>query len=123
MRLLLNNLSRVYYSNLDGTIDIVDEDGWDTGEVEKAYTEPTELYCNVSAATGNAQTNTFGVTENYDYILLIAGECPFTETSILWIGKTPMDGDSNAIVKRIAQTRNYTKVAVKRVDVSDGLES
>ncbi len=119
MRLLYNHLITVYYSDLSDTERIIDDSGYYTGEVEKIYSEPTEIHCSVSSATGMAEVNTFGTLTDYNYVLLIAGSCPFSENAMLWIDKTPAEGECNAVVRRIAKTKNYCKIAIKKVDVNE----
>ena len=126
MRTLTRNKIRIYYANYRNKIPVKDEYGNLTGEYEISYTNPIELYANVSAARGEATTRQFGDDVRYDRIIVLDALNPaITETSILWIDTLPEiteDGTTETphdyIVKQVAISLNSVSIAVSKVNVS-----
>jgi hypothetical protein len=120
MRNLRRNRQKIYFSNYLGEEEVVDSFGDKTGEKIPSYSEPKQIYCNVSASRGNAESDLFGITLDYSKTLCFEGtRVPITEESILWIGRSPKDETKhNYVVRAIAQSLNNTLIAVKEVRVS-----
>jgi hypothetical protein len=108
---------------------IRDGDGELTGEWGVVYSEPIPMHGNVSPAKGEALLQQFGNDIQYEKIIAFAGKCPFKETDVLYIdnlidGVIPRDNNGELvphdfIVVRIAQSLNYTAVAINKVNVSN----
>lgn len=122
MRTLKRNKVKVWYVNLDGETEIVNE-GIRTGEYRKTYTAPAYLMANVSPATGNTSLEPFGVETNYSHVMVIEGtSCPINETTQLYLGDNPLTATDNFfMVARIAKSLNHTRIALKETEV-DGSE-
>ena len=73
--------------------------------------------CNVSPATGFAQTDVFGYLESYDKVLITDDmDCPIDENTVLFIDKEPQVVDGKPMydytVKRVAKSLNSISYAV-----------
>lgn len=122
MRLLARNQRRVWYCLNQGRTPITDSNGNETGEYEVAYSEPKQLMANVTAASGSAEQEQFGIGIQYDKVLQVSGTtCPIDEHSLLFIDTEPPTGAENPadsadyIVKRVSVSLNHTSIAAARV--------
>ncbi|MDD6566987.1 MAG: hypothetical protein PUF11_09435 [Parafannyhessea umbonata] len=122
MRLLARNRRKVWYCLYQGRNPILDADGDDTGEVAVTYSEPVALLANVTAASGDAAQEQFGVGIKYDKVLQVAGtSCPIDEHSLLFVDtEPPADFDAANVpadyaVTRVSKSLNSTSIAVSRV--------
>lgn len=133
MRIQRKNSRPFYYSLLEGMNPITIEDEWgnisETGEHETVYSDPIKMIANISPAKGEMSIRQFGEALNYDKVLVLAGKSPLEESSILWIDNlqngeiSKIDGENvphDYIVKRIAESMNFTSIAVEKVMVSRG---
>lgn len=123
MKLMKRNLSTVHYCLYTGRIPLTDADGNETGEYKVGYSDPVELKCSVSPATGYAQVNMFGNLESYDKVIITdAMDCPIDENTVLFIDKSPefVDGQPtfDYTVRRVAKSLNTISYAVSKVKVS-----
>lgn len=124
MRTLAINKQTIYYALYNGTQDVV-IDGSRTGEKRNDYSPPVKVRMNVSAAKGTADTEQFGITDEYTKTVVTDDMvCPIDTESILWIGITPdANGEGGAVkhnyrVVRVAKSINSITYAVREVDVS-----
>lgn len=118
MRCLQRNKRGFWYALFDHVVN-------DGDEPYNVYKEPVYMEANVSAATGQTQTEMFGDSQDYDRVIVTDElDCPIDEHSVLWIDKEPeFDGDNEPtawdyVVKRIAKPLDSVSIAVKKVDVS-----
>ena len=83
MKALARNKQTFYYALPTGTLtDVLDADGFYTGEQLPAYGTPVKAEMNISPATGRTVLEWFGVNETYDHILVTDDvNCPITETN------------------------------------------
>ena len=113
------NKKKIYFALLSGSTDIVDADGYKTGEKMKVYGLPIVMYANVSPSSGMADMMPFGVDLDYDRTMVTGDiNCPIDEQSILWIGKKPSEGEHNFIVRKVARSINSITYALKEVKLS-----
>ena len=136
------NLKPVYYCLYHGQKNILDNDGYETGEKKVIYGDPAKLMCNISPASGAAQMELFGVIENYDKILITDDiNCPINENTVLYVDEAPVQafhlqlqfpispfgnvGIAAAlknpyeyVVKRVAKSLHHISYAVSKVKVS-----
>ena len=119
MRCLNRNKQRFFYALYLGQIaEIVDSNGNYTGEFVPAFSAPVDMMANISPATGNSSTDMFGGLENYDKVIVTDWmDCPINEQTVLWIDKTPNDGEHDYIVRRVARSLNSISIAVSKVKV------
>lgn len=124
MRLMKRNLKPVWYCLYKGEEFVKDEDGYESGEKQVAYHEPVKMMCNVSPATGYAQTEIFGNLESYDKVLITDDmSCPIDENTVLFIDTEPSFTDDGKpmydyTVRRVAKSLNSISYAVRKVKVS-----
>ena len=123
MKLMKRNLSSIHYCLYTERTPLTDADGNETGEYKVGYSEPVELKCNVSPATGYAQVNMFGNLESYDKVIITDNmDCPIDENTVLFIDKDPEFKDGKPTfdytVRRVAKSLNTISYAVSKVKVS-----
>lgn len=122
---LAENRQKIFYGELTGVEDIVDADGYKTGEKRKTYSTPEPFLIYVAPSRGEATWSPFGIGENYTNVMSTCDtSCPITEDTVLWIGINPFDSEGNVveehnyIVTRVARGLNSILYAIKKVDVS-----
>lgn len=120
---LTRNRQKIWYGELEGYTDVVDADGYKTGEKEKTYTIPKPFMIYVSPSKGTNTWNPYGIGDEYSNVMSTCDKtCPIKEESVLWIGDNPFDDagnvirDHNYIVTRKAEGLNTILYAIKRVD-------
>lgn len=127
MRCLIRNKVSFYYANLIGSEEIVNEDGYKTGEKRLFYDKPKRTEANISVAKGEVVLQLFGGNESYDKIIVSDDmQLPINEYSVIWIDSVPVFDEknnetitpNNYVVKRIAKSLNSVSIAVNRVNVS-----
>lgn len=118
MRTLGRNKRLIHYALLTGEIVNVDEYGNETSETTPQYSDPTPLYCNVSAATGLDEVQAFGSFTDYARVMCVADtNCPIDEDSIVWFG-VPTTDPHNYIVVRKADSKNGLLYALREVAIT-----
>lgn len=68
MRTLNLNKRPIWHIEYLGEVPILDNEGLDTGEVEKQYSEPKALRLNLYTSTSEIIQNMFGMTNNINII-------------------------------------------------------
>lgn len=117
MRCLNRNKTQFYYANYSGQTKILDGDGYFTGEYGLSYTTPVEAWGNISPARGTDISNPFGITENYDKIIVLSDpQFPISETSVLWL-ENDITEEYDYVVVRTARSLNSVSIAIRKVDV------
>ena len=122
MHTLARNRQRIYYCLHTGETAVKDSNDHDTGERLQTYSSPTELWVNISPASGAVAHEMFGNLDGYDRVLVTEWtECPIDETSVLFIEKDPPDLvganlDYDYIVRRVAKSINSVAIAVRKVN-------
>lgn len=119
MRSLGRNKQTFYYALYTGKSEIIDEFGNNTGQYVATYTEPAEYRANISPARGTSDLEQFGINSNYTKVIVTSDmECPFTETTRLWIG-IPSTESYNYVVVQRAESLNSISFAIREVTASD----
>ena len=117
MRTLNRNKRQIYYALRTGEVAIIDDAGYETGELAPAYDPAVELKCNVSAATGSDMVQAFGSFTNYSRTMCVSDrDCPIDENTIVWFGISPVE-PHNYIVVRKADSKNGILYALREVTV------
>lgn len=95
----------------------------DDGKVDKygnkvgSYSVPKELYISVSAEKGESINEVFGKDTDYDREMSTTNtNCPIDEYTHLWIG-VDVSKPYNYVVKKVANSRNQKRYAIKEVKV------
>ena len=134
MRCLARNKKIFFYALHDNRqTELKDEYGNATGQYQVYYTDPIEMYGNVSAAQGEIESRQFGESETYDKVILLEDpNAPIDEYAILWVDSLPElteDGHlvlndkgevktpHDYIVKKVARSLNSVSVAISKVTV------
>lgn len=118
MLTLDRNKQSVWYALYLGVTDVVDSNGYKTGEKTKSYATPVEMRCNVSASRGSAITEGFGVNEDYDRTIVTHDmTCPISETTRLWVDASLSEPHDYRVV-RVAKSINSITIAISKVKVS-----
>lgn len=147
MRTLDRNKQAIFYRVYLGETEIIDDNGYNTGERRVEYAEPMLIRANVSTAKGEAQAEAFGTAINYDKVIVISDlNCPINENTVILLNaeellnaslltdsgevltddnSTPLlvdiEGDMppfDYVVRKVAKSLNYIAYAVSKVDVS-----
>ena len=119
MRELERNKRTVYYALFDKNEAILDDDGYETGEVRPSYLPPVELRINVSPSIGESATRQFGDVVDYDRTLVICDTTlPIDERTVFWIDETDITKSFDYKVKKVAKSLNSLQIAVKKVEVT-----
>lgn len=115
MRCLNKNKQTIHYKNYIGKTQILDAQGYRTGEYRLDYSDLIEAKMNVSASRGLASEEMFGIQTNYTKVLVTANtNCSMDEHSIVWIDK-PTDGPHDYVVVQKAKSLNSIAYAVLEV--------
>jgi hypothetical protein len=105
----------VWYAQYTGEGPILDPDGWETGETGPTYTTPVAAMLNISPATGEAVTQTFGDLSGYSKVLATARDFPFDEKTVFWVDR-PTDQPHDYKVVKVAKSLNGLLVALEQVN-------
>ena len=118
MRSLRRNKQTFYYALYLGNTEVIDEFGDRTGQYVPSYTEPTEYRANISPARGTTDLEQFGINSNYTKVIVTSDmNCPFEETTRLWIGIDPTQSYNYVVVQR-AESLNSISFAIREVTTS-----
>lgn len=115
----------VYETDLDGNIiyDPVTGEPLLTGDYTVGYADPVEFKANVSAARGEANTDSFGVDLAYDKTIATCDmNLPIDELSVLFVDKKPEIGADGKLtnkpdfkVVKVAKSLNSVLYAIRKV--------
>jgi len=132
MNCLKRNQSEFYYALYEGRFPVLNDSGRPTGEYEIRYGNPIQDYANISAARGEASTQQFGESLDYDKIITIS-DTDIDEFSILWVDTMPALDENGAlalddngetltphdyVVTKRAASLNNVAIAIRKVNVS-----
>lgn len=114
MRDLSRNQITIEYALYLGKKEIVDENGFVTGEYAPAYSERKALKISVSPNKGDYSQQQFGNLLDYDRTMVTHDKgCPIDENALVYIGT------EQYIVKAAARGLNAVQYAVKRVQIDE----
>lgn len=124
MRLLRRNARTIHLSYLVDTVEIVNAEGKGTGEYRNVYSDPVSILANVgtpggkTGVSGDITHENFGLLSRYERVIALYDKSlPITETTLVWVDKTPREGSHDYEVLRIMPNLNSLLVAVKAVSV------
>ena len=126
MHTMNRNRVELWYALRTGEEEVRDENGLLTGEHRMIYSEPvkTRMSMAISSGANNlgsqgmAELDPYGITTAYTHRMVTHDmSCPINEESLIWIRKTPADGEHNFKVVRAARSLNHIIYYVKEVDV------
>lgn len=120
MRSLLRNQQPVFYKNLEGEEEIVDQYGNSTGTYVPVYGELKSAMLCVSPNKGATENEQFGTLLDYDRTMTTAdARLDIDETSVLWVDGADTNGPWNYKVTKRAPWKNSIQFAIKQVSVSE----
>ena len=125
MRAVKRNQQPFWYALYSEETEQVDGEGNYTGEIGPSYGSAVQMYANISAARGNADTDVFGTDLKYSKTIMTCDmSCPITEESILWIGIEPEDANKNPMphnytVVKVAKSLTNIQIAVEEVQLTN----
>jgi hypothetical protein len=122
MRSLERNKIPFWYALYSDKIPVKDEYGNDTGQTTTGYQNPVKTRQRVSPNKGEANAEAFGLTADYDRVIVTTDTLPLTETSVLWINTIPVLNEDGSTatphdykVTKVAPDLNVKQYAIKRV--------
>lgn len=121
MRILARNKQRFFYSLFEGESKTVRDYN---GNPLPEYSEAISCRASISAAKGNAETEQFGTSLDYDRVIITDDmSCPIDEQSVLFLDKAPEFDEQGKplgdyFVKRVARSLNNISYAISKVDIS-----
>ena len=113
----------MFVLNYKGETDVVDDDGYLTGEKTITYSKPITFDAHKSSARGSSQVEMFGTDVAYDKTIIISksefDKLKITENSVFFVESTPKyEGETPMYdyrVSRIAITINEVAIALLKV--------
>jgi len=122
MRSLERNKIPIYYALYNAKIPVLDEWGNETGQYSSGYGNPLKFKIRVSANKGEASTNAFGVSLDYDRVMSTSDRnFLIDEFTVLWLDSVPVikeDGTTDTpkdyTVKKVAKDINEWSFAIKK---------
>lgn len=119
MRVLQRNKRTVWLSKPTRK-ELVDEDGYGTGEFINTWSDPIKLLINVSHPTGDATSSPFGTNANYDLTLVDDNnEQDIEEGNRIWFTSEKPDVDSVHHcyeVERVSPSLLFWSFGLKKVN-------
>lgn len=117
MKQLKRNKRKFYYAINDPDAkaeEIIDENGYRTGEYYPIRIDPVEVWGNISIPTGFANIEKFGNIVSYDIVITMEDpNTPINESCVLWVYNNPNNTDENGnpepwdfMVRRVARSLN-----------------
>lgn len=133
MRSMTRNRQIFYYAGLV-TVEMAQDADGNYVENKHIYSDPVKREGVITPASGEAQTQLFGMNEIYDKVITLNQGENFLEIgSVLWIDtEVALDAEGhlakdeagnvitpyNYIVVKVANSLNFVSVAIRKVDVS-----
>ena len=119
MKTLRRNQTLIKYATFKDKAEILDGNGYRTGQFTNRYNAKTDLWAYVSAARGETQLDMFGVNVNYTKTLIVDDvNCPIDENTILWIDNLTAEPYDYIVVQK-AKSLNGISYAIRKVDVTN----
>lgn len=114
------NCQPVFFKNLVGSEELIDEFGNSLGSYLPIYSELKSALLSVSPNKGSSEVEQFGSFADYDRTATTAEtDCEIDEDSVLWVDGADTDGPFNYKVKLVAKWKNSVQYAIKKVTVSE----
>lgn len=121
MRTCQRNKRPIYYALFTGQADVIDADGFYTGEKSLTYGTPTKAKMNVSGGRGVAEIELFGIDNPFTRTAVTDDlETNFNTDTIFWFGIEP--GDTATAIPHnyrctgVSRTINQVVIALAEID-------
>ena len=112
MRCAHKNLETCYYQYYEARHEIIDEDGFRSGQFRQGYTAPVEFRCNVRPSDNYVQTFVFGDSVLCDYVIMF----PVGRVNILRGMRWIVRNRPHKVV-RILITQNLVRLALREAEM------
>ena len=118
-----NKSKTIYIVNYKGEVDVLDTNGYKTGEKKIEYYPKKPFKVNLSGARGSSQSEIFGTDVSYDKTFVLTTlekkRLGISENTVFFVDVPPKYVDGNPLydyrVERIADTINQVVVAITKV--------
>lgn len=119
MKTLARNRQLIHYALYQGKQEVLDDNGFTTGEYIVKYSDPIAVKMSVGTSHGTSDLERFGIT-NASIKTLITDDlnCPITTSSILWIGVPTTEPHNFIVVQPPLKSLNSVTIIVKEVATS-----
>ena len=115
MRNLVRNQSLCYYALYSGETELLDDDGFYTGEKESSYSSPVEFYANVGVPRVRFNDFEFGRIQQGDRLITDSEkELPFDGDTLVWIDNSTTDEADYRVVSVTDSINTRTILLRKR---------
>lgn len=129
MRNLKRNQQKLYYSLYKDKVQIIDDDGYETGDYKTGYDNPVLFYANISAARGSSDADMFGINLSYEKTICTCDmDLQITDGTLIWDSKPRLKSDgavdeesADYVVVKVARSINSISYAVKQRQKSGGV--
>lgn len=127
MRCMKRNKQTFWYATFESAgTEVVDDNGYYTGESSISYSSPCEYRASISSSIGDTEIQLFGKDLQYDKTICFDKVRPegLDEYSVFWIDRKPIDKNGTPqeydyIVKKIAKSLNgFWLVAIAKAEVT-----
>lgn len=121
MHTLARNKKPIWYALRTGKTEIIDSNGFRTGQYQLTYAEPVKAMMNIRWDDGSVRLEGFGINNSARRRMVTDDmNCPIDIDTILWIGIEPTNGVAhNYVVSGSPQkSLNHIVYIVEEVNVS-----
>ena len=123
MKTLARNKQPIWYSLCTGKAEIIDANGFRTGQYQLTYAEPVKAMMNIRWDDGSVRLEGFGLNDSAKRRLVTDDmNCPIGIDTIMWIGIEPNESGTvahNYVVSGSPQkSLNHIAYIVEEVNVS-----
>ena len=121
MKTLARNKQPIWYSLCTGKAEIIDANGFRTGQYQPTYAEPVKTMMNIRWDDGAVRLEGFGLNDSAKRRLVTDDmSCPIGVGTIIWIGIEPTNGVAHNYVVSGSPQKSLTQIVyiVEEVNVS-----
>ena len=112
------NKKTFYFRPYEGKTEILDDDGYGTGNYQLSYGTLHECRGSISPNKGRASIEMFGTDLSYNKTIIVDDmDIEMDENSIVWIKKDPIAQPHDFVVVARADGLYNVSFAIKEVDV------
>lgn len=113
------NKRTFFYATYRGREEILDANGYATGNYRIAYNSPVMAKANISASRGISDVEQFGTALNYSKTIITSDmNCPIDEHTVLWVDDLDTEHTHDYEVVSVAKGLNSISYAIRKVSVA-----
>lgn len=111
MKTLARNKQPVWYALRTGNTEIIDANGFRTGQYQLTYAEPVKTMMNIRWNDGSVRLEGFGINDSARRRMVTDDmNCPIDIDTILWIGIEPTNGVAHNYVVAGSPQKSLTQI-------------